>query len=490
MKRTGFKFLALLLCAVLLIGGGVLASGAGAVDPNAATDTQGAEITRISVVVNGDTENSRGVSWATKARTDSIVLVSENADMSGAKAFTEGDVVLFLGYYMHKVVVSGLEAGKTYYYTVGDKSTRCTVCSFTTNPGRGEPVSFLVYADVQASNAENFEKGAKVVKAVYDLYPDIDFTTSMGDYVNDCTNEEWDYYFDKFSFIDRNTTNAPVAGNHDGNLRWNWFDSMFNLGAAEGSDTITGVYYSFDYGDAHFAVLNTNDMYPMSQQQQNWLQNDMNASGAKWKILMLHRSIYSAGKHTNKPDSSIMRNVLVPLIDELGIDLVIGGHEHCYVRTYPVTGDGVMPETSYVTEMYHGEETTFALDPQGAIHVMPSTAGTKRYAINENTMPYIVNASAKIESTRDQGGVAAHVEIDGDYLVFKAYLVDDETYTAALYDQFAVKKTSDGGANENWENLPTDFDSNNKTNIFNLIRQVLWVLWHYISQVLPGALFK
>ncbi|MBQ6164668.1 MAG: metallophosphoesterase family protein [Clostridia bacterium] len=487
MKRS-FKILALLLCLALLIGGAAVSSGAADIDPNAVVDTEGSRITRISAVVNGDTETSRGVCWATKTRTESVVLVSENEDLSGAKAFTGGDVVLFMGYYMHKVVVNGLRAGKTYYYTVGDKSTRSPVCSFTTDPGRGEPIDFLVYADVQASNEENFERAARVVNAVYDLYPDIDFTTSMGDYVNDCTNEEWDYYFEKFAFIDRHTTNAPVAGNHDGNLRWNWFDSMFNLGAAEGSDTITGVYYSFDYGDAHFAVLNTNDMYPMSYQQQNWLKNDMNATNAKWKIVMLHRSIYSAGKHTNKPDSSIMRNVLVPIIDELGIDLVIGGHEHCYVRTYPVTGDGVMPETTYVTELYNGEETTFAVDPAGSIHVMPSTAGTKRYLINENTMQYIVDASAKMESTRDKGGVAAHVEINGDYLVFKTYLVDDETYTPELYDVFGIKKTTDGAANEDWEDLPTDFESNNENNVLNFLKQIIWMLFHYLFKVLPGVI--
>ena len=488
MKRS-FKILALLLCLALLIGGAAVSSGAADIDPNAVVDTEGSRITRISAVVNGDTETSRGVCWATKTRTESVVLVSENEDLSGAKAFTGGDVVLFMGYYMHKVVVNGLRAGKTYYYTVGDKSTRSPVCSFTTDPGRGEPIDFLVYADVQASNEENFERAARVVNAVYDLYPDIDFTTSMGDYVNDCTNEEWDYYFEKFAFIDRHTTNAPVAGNHDGNLRWNWFDSMFNLGAAEGSDTITGVYYSFDYGDAHFAVLNTNDMYPMSYQQQNWLKNDMNRTDAKWKIVLLHRSIYSAGKHTNKPDSSIMRNVLVPIIDELGIDLVIGGHEHCYVRTYPVTGDGVMPETTYVTELRDGVETVFAVDPKGTVHVMPSTAGTKRYLINENTMRYIVDASAKMESTRDKGGVAAYVSIDGDDLVFNAYLVDDETCTPALYDTFGIRKTAGGAANEDWEDLPTDFESNNENNVMNFLKQIIWVLAHYLFKVLPGVLF-
>ena len=121
---------------------------------------------------------------------------------------------------------------------------------------------------------------------------------------------------------------------------------------------------------------------------------------------------------------------------------------------------------------------------------LPSTAGTKRYAINENTMQYIVDASVKMESTRDKGGVAACVSIDGDDLVFTAYLVGDETYTAELYDVFGIRKTAEGKANEDWEELPTDFESNNENNVINFLRQIVWVLFHYLFKVLPGAVFK
>lgn len=453
------------------------------------TDTDGKILTRISSTMNGDTENSRGITWATKSKSDSIVLVSESEDMKDAAKYT-GTATYFQSCYMHKVLVDGLKADTTYYYTVGDSNTRSRVCKFTTDAGRGTPINFIAFADVQASTEANFTTASKVIKKAYEMYPDADFSANLGDFVNDCTNQEWDWYFEKFAFINDEMSLVPIAGNHEGNLKWYWFTNMFNVGAPEGSANITGNYYSFDYGDAHIAVLNTNDMYPMSEQQINWLQNDMNHSDATWKILMMHRSIYSAGKHTNKPDSSIMRNMLIPVIDSLDIDVVMGGHEHMYLRTYPVKGEGNITDTTYVKEIYNGEETTFALNPEGTIHVMPSTAGTKRYLVNDKTMQFITDAAAKIDTTRDKGGVFSHISIDDGKLVYKAYIVDDTTNEATLFDQFAIEKTAKGAANENWKDLPTaDSNQLQANNAANLVNQIIWVLKHYIFDLLP-ALFK
>lgn len=480
MKKRAIRIMAVVLTLSMLCC--CFVSAAAAADDKA--------ITRISSVMNGDTENSRGITWATGKKTDSIVLVSENEDMSNAVEF-KGTVSLFKSNYMHKVVVDGLKADTTYYYTVGDSDTRSDVCRFSTDAGRGAPINFIAFADVQASSEENFEKSSKVLKAAYEMFPDADFAANLGDFVNDCTNEEWDWYFEKFADVNNNVSMVPVAGNHEGNLKWYWFTNMFNIGSPEGSANITGEYYSFDYGDAHFAVLNSNDMYPMSEQQINWLQNDMNNTDATWKIIMLHRSFYSAGKHTNKPDSSILRNMLIPIIDELDIDVVMGGHEHMYLRTYPVVGDGEITDTTYVKEIFNGEETTFALDPEGTIHVMPSTAGTKRYLVNDNTMQFIKDAAAVIDTTRDKGGIFTHVAIEDGKLVYKAYMVDDETQEVTLYDEFAIMKTTTGAVNEDWVDLPTDKGVNNITaNFQNLISQLIWVIKHYLFELLPSMIIK
>ena len=293
----------------------------------------------------------------------------------------------------------------------------------------------------------------------------------IGDFVNDCTNEEWDSYFRNFEFMNMNTTLVPVAGNHEGNLQWFKFNNMFNIGEAENSSVITGCYYSFDWGDAHFAVLNSNDMYPMSASQLNWLKNDMNSSDAQWKIVLMHRALYSAGKNINKPDTIIMRNLLLPVIDELGIDVVFAGHDHMYMRTEPVKGEKAQTAQT-VTEVWNGESTTFALNPDGTTHILPSTAGTKRYRVNEDAIPPIHENSALARDTKD-GGVFATVSLDSGHFVYKAYMVDDETGEKTLIDSYAIKKTERNTVDEDYKELPTSILFTSGQHMITFIKEII-----------------
>ena len=82
----------------------------------------------------------------------------------------------------------------------------------------------------------------------------------------------------------------PIAGNHDGFARRDWFNNMFCLDTSESVQTNNGVNYSFDYGNAHFAVVNTNDLLSVSLSQLKWLKNDLNSTDKDWKIICMHKS--------------------------------------------------------------------------------------------------------------------------------------------------------------------------------------------------------
>ena len=438
-------------------------------------------VSRVSVTINGDSATSRGFCWYTDetAGTDVQVAVA-GADLTKAE-IVSGVSHKAMDKYVHKAEVDTLKPNIKYQYRVGDSKTGVwsDVGYFTTPSKSKDDANFIVYADVQASNEENFQRAAKVLQSAVNTMPNYEFAIGLGDFVNDCTNEEWDSYFRNFSFMNMNTTIVPVAGNHEGNLQWFKFNNMFNIGAVEDSATITGCYYSFDWGDAHFAVLNTNDMYPMSASQINWLKNDMNASDAQWKIVLMHRALYSAGKNINKPDTVIMRNLLLPVIDELGIDVVFAGHDHMYMRTEPVKGEKVQTAQT-VTEIWNGESTTFAVNPDGTTHILPSTAGTKRYGVNEEAMPPILESSAIARDTKD-GGVFATVSLDSNHFVYKAYMVDDETGEKTLIDTYAIKKTDREPANDDYVDLPTDIGSTAGQHGITFVVEILKMLVSYIK---------
>ncbi len=483
MKRCFFKVLSIALVIALLCCFPIN-SQAAEIDES---------ITRVNVTFNGNSQTSRGFCWYTPDECGSDVkILNYYSEGELSNAVFSGTCSKFQGSYVHKVTVDSLSPGREYKYRVGDASTDSwsNTGTFRTDDGNNE-FSFIAIADVQASSDENFADAARVMKAAVDTCPDAEFYTSLGDYVNDCTNDEWNWFFKNFAFANMGMTHAPVTGNHDGNLKWNWFNSMFNLKAAENSQTLTGVYYSFDYGNTHFAVLNTNDMYPMSQQQINWLKNDMNTSDADWKIVMMHRASYSAGKNINKPDTIIMRNILVPLMDELNIDVVLAGHDHMYMRTKQVKGDKVVENVEYTTEFYKGEEITFAVNPEGTVNILPSTAGTKRYAVNENAVNPISECAAVSFSTRDLGGCFTTIQIDNDKLIYKAYILNDDTGESELVDQYAIKKTvGQNTVDPNYQELPTDFASNIEANISSFIAQLLKMLATYFFTLVPQLISK
>ena len=180
-----------------------------------------------------------------------------------------------------------------------------------------------------------------------------------------------------------------------------------------------------------------------------------------------------------------MRKRLLPIIDSLDIDVVINGHDHMYLRTYQVKDDKIQP-TEYITENYKGEEITYALNPEGTVHILPNTAGTKRYGVHEDAMEPILKNSAV--AAQPYKSMFSTFTIDGDRLIYRAYTVDvdDETLEATGYekfDEYAIKKTVKGEAKEHKE-LPTDFLSNFKQNVLNVPIAIVYMLVKYIL-ILP-----
>ena len=109
--------------------------------------------------------------------------------------------------------------------------------------------------------------------------------------------------------------------------------------------------YSFDHGDIHVAVINS--MYDLDEQLE-WLIDDMRASDQPWKVVVGHFS-YFGGHHAGDPKVVEDRAEVAPVLQQLGVDLYIGGHDHAYKRSTIIDGHlAQTPEeelfgTTYVT---------------------------------------------------------------------------------------------------------------------------------------------
>ena len=91
-------------------------------------------------------------------------------------------------------------------------------------------------------------------------------------------------------------------------------------------------WYSYDWGDAHILVLDTELPFTPGTPQYQFAQADLSASQSKtWRIVVVHRLPYSS--HTANSSSTSVRTYLVPLFEEQNVQLVLTEHSHNYERT-------------------------------------------------------------------------------------------------------------------------------------------------------------
>lgn len=412
---------------------------------------------RISCTVNGDSKTQRGFCWYTLGECETKIAVYQSGvDVTDSLTLSGTVCEEWEGYYMHKIVVSGLEAGVDYTYKVGNGSEWSKLGSFTTDNGDNE-VNAVVFADVQASSIASFEVGARAVLTAYNMIGnDLDFAANLGDFTNDSDNEEWNFYAETFDELNLTSTLVPVAGNHDGLGKYHWFNNMFCLDTTKSVQNINGVNYSYDYGNAHFAVLNTNDILSVSNAQLKWLENDMNSSSADWKIVLMHKTPYTLGKDGKWPDAMYLQDALTAVCDKCDVDLVLSGHDHQYLRTKPLVNNAVKDD--------------------GTVYVLCGTAGSKRYEIRKfavdnftkkefiNTMVaqkdgcYFNGTDFNSQSDDYIGSCFNTLKINGGDLDFNSYVIADDSDDVTLIDSFTLSKNIG-------ENTPS-FSGDNETNIF------------------------
>lgn len=92
--------------------------------------------------------------------------------------------------------------------------------------------------------------------------------------------------------------------------------------------------FSFDYKQLHVAVLNSElQSHTQWQSMTDWLSNDMSNSNKPWKIVLLHRPAYAANPASG---NHWVHRYLPKVVDKLGINVVISGHDHIYTRSKPI----------------------------------------------------------------------------------------------------------------------------------------------------------
>lgn len=336
--------------------------------------TDAVDASNIRQVITADSTTSRTFMWQSDyAEENPVVEYRQAGDdttimqlPASSDAFSDDGVTT----YIHTAAVSDLKPGTAYEYRVGAGDKRSSWQSFHT--AQGHDFKALIFPDSQSSD---YSVWAATAQPAWQRNQDAQFFINMGDLVdNGQDHYQWNAWFDVVGDMIARIPVVPLLGNHetyDKDWKVRMPEAYLHLFALPRIDRekYQNQFYSFDYGDVHFVVLNTQsqelaDFEPsLDEDEVAWFKEDMAKTTKKWKIVLMHKDPLQYG-FANRPEPreegfSPEGRLWMPLFDQYGVDAVLSAHLHTYRD--------------------RGHIRNFQRDESGPLYLITGVAGNVQY---------------------------------------------------------------------------------------------------------------
>jgi acid phosphatase type 7 len=325
-------------------------------------------------------------------------------------------------FYRYRAVLTGLPLDTEVGYRVRLGSAVVREGKFKSRASATKPIRFVAVGDMASNKPEQFG----IAYQISLQHPE--FLVALGDivYPGGRVLQYMNHFFPCYNDVAAADPKKgapllasipiyPVIGNHDADMQkfpdypdaysaFYWF-SVPKKGPGVGAwnlsfkdEKLTAAFkaiagpeypamsdYSFDYGPAHFIVIDANS-YAIKQIENliPWIERDLAATKQPWKFVCFHQPAF----HTSKEHYTQQgMRLLEPAFEKGGVDVVFAGHVHNYQRSKPlkftpnppkrdargrVNGDLVLDQT------YDGTTDT---TPEGIIHIVSGGGGASLYKI-------------------------------------------------------------------------------------------------------------
>lgn len=395
------------------------------------------------------TESGIIICWATDAPIQGRVWYGTDPDRL---ALTLGETTTTCN---HKVELSGLTPDSKYYYSVGTRAgvqEGGTKNYFVTAPSKDLAPELVRPLRIWAVGDAG--RGNDVAALVRDGYLKFtgtrhtDLWLMLGDNAYETgTFDEYQHgVFEMYPELLRSSVLWTAIGNHDAGsasslLQTGPYYELFTLPTRAESGGVasgTAAYYSFDYGNIHFICL---DSYgsdrSLTGRMFTWLAHDAASSDKDWKFAFWHHPPYTKGSHDSDIETELieMRERALPILENAGVDIVLGGHSHSYERSYLIDG-------------HYGISDSFTLEMKkdgGSGREDESGAYQKRHSTSHEGTVYIVaGTSGLADSVSTHPAMHTSLSIPGSLVLdvhgkrLDVTFIDDG---GEVKDYFTLKRT-------------------------------------------------
>lgn len=363
---------------------------------------------RIILTWSNDPSTTQSVTW----RTDTSVAEGwaeisplgegpKFIDRAGrVRAATEKVVTDLSEAHYHSATFTDLRPDTRYVYRVGDGSTWSPWYQFrTASATAGDPLEFLLFGDIQRGIESHW---TRLVRTAVSHAPNARLAVYLGDIVEDWNRDgQWGEFFRAGALLHQTVSAFPTPGNHEygETLTPNWRPQFtLPLNGIPGHEE--AVYY-LDIQGVRFISLNSTHMSP---EQAQWLDEVLKSNLSKWTVVVLHYPIFPSVPDRDEP---YQRDLILPVLEMHGVDLVLAGHDHVYARS------GILCNSN-------------SSNPRAGAVYVNTVSGAKMYDIK--AQPWMLR---KAEDTQ----FFSVVRVNGDELTFET-----RTPSGALYDRFILRK--------------------------------------------------
>ena len=333
----------------------------------------------IRQIVAQDNSISRTIMWQSdNSEADAVIEYrlegAEKSQTIGAtdKAFTDDGSTT----YIHEATLTGLTPNTKYEYRVGYGADRRSDW-YTLETAGASVYDVLIYPDSQSGDYSQWEE---IVRSSALRNPRTALYISMGDLVDNGEQAyQWRTWLNSIKPLSANVPLATTLGNHEMyTLDWKMREPYAYLNyfgvPPNGNEIFNRRYYSYDFGDVHYVVLDTMlyesnheenhdthhpDLYDVQIQ---WLRQDLAANTKKWTVVLMHRDPFQYAFNRPGANRDVGFNeegvLFMPIFDEFNVDLVLSAHLHSYRN--------------------RGHVRNFERDASGPLYILTGIAGDAR----------------------------------------------------------------------------------------------------------------
>lgn len=382
----------------------------------------------------GEDETKMNLTWYANTNTSGTVQLAKAGAMINGEFPSQFTTVEATnnqandkGFYYNQATLANLEENTKYVYRVVNGDQVSKIYDFTTKDFEGS-YNFIFAGDPQIGASGSASKDTEgwdktLSDSINKFNPN--FILSAGDQVNTASDEnQYSGYLDHEELT--SVPQATTIGNHDSSS--NAYTQHFNLPneTAKG-ETAAGTDYWYVYNNTLFMNINTNNT--STAEHKAFMKEAIKENqDVRWKVVVFHHSVYSVASHSVESSILKRREELTPVFDDLGIDVVLMGHDHVYVRSNMMKGMKVSQET---------KDLTSVTDPEGILYLTANSAsGSKYYDIKTNISTDFV---AKMDQSKQRS--ISNIEVSENSFKVTTYLYNSNDNQWSTLDEFTINKS-------------------------------------------------